>query len=140
VNDGKCVVVYPEGTLTRDPDLWPMVGKTGAARIALLTRCPVIPLAQWGPQEILPPYTKRPHVFPRKTMHVQAGPPVDLSDLYDKPVTGALLREATNRIMAAVTTQLEQIRGMPAPAERFDSRSHGLPQTGNPRRREGKGE
>jgi 1-acyl-sn-glycerol-3-phosphate acyltransferase len=140
VEAGKCVVVYPEGTLTRDPDLWPMVGKTGAARIALATRCPVIPVAQWGPQEILPPYTKRPHVFPRKTMHVQAGPPVDLSDLYDKPVTGALLREATNRIMAAVTTQLEQIRGMPAPAERFDSRSHGLPQTGNPRRREGKGE
>src|SRR5262245_45348105 len=100
VNDGKCVVVYPEGTLTRDPDLWPMVGKTGAARIALSTRCPVVPVAQWGPEAILAPYSKRPHLFPRKTMHVSAGPPVDLSDLYDKPVTGALLREATDRIMA----------------------------------------
>jgi 1-acyl-sn-glycerol-3-phosphate acyltransferase len=134
VNDGKAVGVYPEGTLTRDPDLWPMVGKTGAARIALATRCPVIPVAQWGPQAILEPYSKRPHLFPRKTMHVTAGPPVDLSDLYDKPVTGTLLREATDRIMAAITVQLEQIRGEQAPADRFDARKHGLPPTGNPHR------
>ena len=40
VESGECVVVYPEGTLTRDPDLWPMVGKSGAARIALETGLP----------------------------------------------------------------------------------------------------
>jgi 1-acyl-sn-glycerol-3-phosphate acyltransferase len=33
VRAGECVVVYPEGTLRRDPDLWPMTGKSGAARI-----------------------------------------------------------------------------------------------------------
>ena len=48
---GKCVAVSPEGTLTRDPDLWPMGGKTGAARIALETACPVIPVATWGAHE-----------------------------------------------------------------------------------------
>ena len=37
VRAGECVAIYPEGTLTRDPDLWPMVGKTGAARVALAT-------------------------------------------------------------------------------------------------------
>ena len=58
-----------------------MVGKTGAARVALETGAPVIPVAQWGPQEVLPPYSKRPHLFPRRTMHVRAGPPVDLSDV-----------------------------------------------------------
>lgn len=137
VEAGKCVGVYPEGTLTRDPDLWPMVGKTGAARIALATRCPVIPVAQWGPQEILEPYGKRPKVLPRKTMHVSAGPPVELSDLYDKPLTGALLREATDRIMAALTAELEKIREEQAPAERFDARKHGLPETGNFRRKQG---
>jgi 1-acyl-sn-glycerol-3-phosphate acyltransferase len=134
VEAGKCVGVYPEGTLTRDPDLWPMVGKTGAARIALATRCPVIPVAQWGPQELLAPYSRKVGLLPRKTMHVTAGPPVDLSDLYDKPVTAALLKEATARIMAALTAQLEQVRGEQAPAERFDSRVHGLPETGNYRR------
>ena len=43
VRKGECVVVYPEGTLTRDPAQWPMTGKSGAARIALETGCPVIP-------------------------------------------------------------------------------------------------
>ena len=139
VEAGKCVGVYPEGTLTRDPDVWPMVGKTGAARIALTTRCPVIPIAQWGPQEVLEPYGKRPHLLPRKTMRVTAGPPVDLSDLYGQPVTGVLLREATDRIMAAITAQLETIRGEKAPAERFDARKHGLPETGKFRREQGEG-
>jgi 1-acyl-sn-glycerol-3-phosphate acyltransferase len=139
VESGKCVGVYPEGTLTRDPDLWPMVGKTGAARIALATKCPVIPVAQWGPQEVLAPYSKRPRLWPRKTMHFRAGPPVELSDLYDQPVTGALLREATGRIMAAITAELETIRGERAPTERFDSRKHGLPDTGNPHRKQGEG-
>ena len=31
VRRGECVGVYPEGTITRDPDGWPMRGKTGAA-------------------------------------------------------------------------------------------------------------
>ena len=78
VERGECVAFYPEGTLTRDPDQWPMTGKTGAARVALLTKCPVIPVAQWGANELLPPYAKKPSLFPRKTHHVLAGPPVDL--------------------------------------------------------------
>lgn len=137
VEEGKCVGVYPEGTLTRDPELWPMVGKTGAARIALTTRCPVVPVAQWGPQDILEPYSKWPRLLPRKTMHVTAGPPVDLSDLWDRPQTGEVLREATTRIMAAITVELEKIRGEKAPPERFDSRKHGLPETGRFRRPDG---
>ena len=97
---GKCVAVYPEGTLTRDPDLWPMVGKTGAARIALATRCPVIPVAQWGPQEMLAPYGKRLQPAARaRRCRSPPGRRSTSSDLYDQPVTGALLREATDRIM-----------------------------------------
>ena len=75
VERGECVAFYPEGTLTRDPDLWPMTGKTGAARVALQTKCPVIPVAQWGANELLPPYAKKPDLLPRKTHHVLAGPP-----------------------------------------------------------------
>ena len=86
VRDGECVAFYPEATLTRDPDQWPMVGKTGAARVALETGAPVIPVAQWGPQELLAPYAKKPDLFPRKTMHVRAGPPVDLSDFAGRPI------------------------------------------------------
>ena len=94
-----------------------MVGKTGAARVALHTKCPVIPVAQWGANELLPPYAKKLNLLPRKTHHVLAGPPVDLSRFYDQEMTPELLKEATAVIMAAVTRQLEEIRGEKAPDE-----------------------
>ena len=126
---GECVAVFPEGTLTRDPDLWPMVGKTGVARLALTTRVPVIPAAQWGPQNLLGRYKKLFKPFPPKKVTIVAGPPVDLSDLYDRPMNSAILREATERVMAAITALLEEIRGEQAPAVRFDVRHPG---TGEP--------
>ncbi len=134
VHAGECVALYPEATLTRDPGLWPMTGKTGAARIALATGCPVIPIAQWGPQDLLAPYAKRPRPFPRKTIHVWAGPPVDLSAFAGSPATPTILRAATDSILDAITSILCRIRGEPAPAERWDPRLHGQPLTGDPRR------
>jgi 1-acyl-sn-glycerol-3-phosphate acyltransferase len=122
LEEGECVAVFPEGTLTRDPDLWPMTGKTGVARLALTTRAPVIPIAQWGPQDLLGQYKKLFKPFPPKKVTVVAGPPVDLSDLYDRPHDSAVLREATERVMAAITALLEDIRGEKAPAVRFDPR------------------
>ncbi len=134
VDAGECVAIYPEATLTRDPEGWPMVGKTGAARVALETGAPVVPIAQWGPQELLAPYAKKPHILPRKTMHVRAGAPVDLSAFAGRPIDGPLLREVTEQIMVAITDLLEEIRGEQAPAERFDLRSTELPRTGDPNR------
>jgi 1-acyl-sn-glycerol-3-phosphate acyltransferase len=122
VERGECVAFYPEGTLTRDPDGWPMIAKTGAARVALQTKCPVIPVAQWGANELLAPYAKKPNLLPRKTHHVLAGPPVDLSRFYDREMSPDLLKEATEVIMAAITAQLEEIRGEKAPKTPYDPR------------------
>ena len=135
VRDGECVGIYPEGTITRDPDGWPMRGKSGAARIALATGCPVIPIGQWGAQEILPAYTVRPHLIPRKTTHCKVGDPVDLADLRDREITPEILAEATDRIMAAITGLVEDLRGETAPAVRFDPRGSGVSEIGNPRRK-----
>jgi 1-acyl-sn-glycerol-3-phosphate acyltransferase len=139
VEQGECVAIYPESTLTRDPELWPMAGKTGAARVALLTGCPVIPIAQWGAQDLLAPYGKRPHLIPPRTCHTYAGPPVDLSTYQGRPLDVPTLREATDTIMSAITVLLEGIRGERAPGLRWDPRRHDLPRTGNPRRRPGGG-
>ena len=136
VREGKCVVVYPEGTLTRDPDLWPMAGKSGAARIALATGCPVVPVGQWGAHEILYPYAKRPDLFPRKRITMKVGDPVDLSDLLDRPVEVGTIQAATDRIMAAITALVEDVRGARAPAVRFDPRKAGLRPTGNPHKKD----
>lgn len=136
VENGKCIAIYPEGTLTRDPDVWPMLAKTGAAKIALTTRCPVVPIGQWGPQAMLEPYGRRLRLFPRRTMQVTAGPPVDLSDLYDRPLDKATLREATDRIMSAIVAIVEDLRGETAPVERFDARAAGMKATGNFRKKD----
>ena len=135
VRNGECVIVYPEGTLTRDPHLWPMTGKSGAARIALETGCPVVPVGQWGAQDLLPPYG-RPHFFPRKHVTMKVGDPVDLSDLLGQPHSAALVQQATERIMAALTDLVAEIRGETAPAERFDPRKAGVRQIGNPKKKE----
>ena len=132
VRAGECVVVYPEGTLTRDPDLWPMVGKSGAARIALETGCPVIPIGQWGAQRLLAPYAKKPDLFPRKTITMKVGDPIDLADLVAQEHTPEATARATERIMAAITELVEDLRGGTAPTERFDPRQRGVREIGNP--------
>lgn len=132
ISAGECVVVYPEGSLTRDPNMWPMRGKTGAARLALHAGCPVIPVAQWGPQDLLPPYSKVPRVSRRRRrIQIRFGPPVDLSDLRSETVTPAAIATGTQRIMQAITHELEQLRGERAPTERFDPKAHGLRATGD---------
>lgn len=135
IEAGECVGIFPEATLTRDPDLWPMRGKFGAARIALRTGCPVIPVGQWGIADVLAPYSKRLRPFPRSTVQITAGPPVDLDDLRDQPARPAVLADATGRIMEAITALVAGLRGEEPPAERFDPASAGLPVTGNPNRR-----
>lgn len=119
--DGDCVVIYPEATITVDPGVWPMVGKTGAARLALATGAPVVPVAQWGAQALLSPDGTRWSLFPRHTMRVQAGPPVPLEDLRDRALDADVLHTATERIMTAVTALLEDVRGEKAPVQRYDS-------------------
>ncbi|MEO3935803.1 lysophospholipid acyltransferase family protein [Dermatophilaceae bacterium Soc4.6] len=131
VRDGKCIVVFPEGTLTRDPQLWPMVGKSGAARIALETRCPLVPMAHWGSQDVIPHYGRGLHLLPRKTLRVTAGAPVDLSDLYGRAVDAATLREATERLMAAVADLVGGLRNETPPTRLWDPREHGQSDTGN---------
>jgi 1-acyl-sn-glycerol-3-phosphate acyltransferase len=114
-------VIYPEGTITRDPDLWPMRGKTGAARLAFTTGCPVVPIGQWGAQELMPGRKPSfPRLLPRKTLRVAAGDPIPLDDLHEKPMTVDILDEATARIMDAVTVLVAELRGATPPAQRYD--------------------
>lgn len=114
---GDCVVVYPEGTITRDPDLWPMSGKTGAVRLALMSGRPLVPMAQWGSHLVMGPYRKELRLWPRKTMRIRFGPPVDLSDL--GPMDGRTLTEGTDRLMDAITALVAKARGETPPAQRY---------------------
>jgi len=114
--EGAAVVFYPEGTATRDPDLWPMVAKTGAARLALMTGAPVIPVAHWGTQNVLPYGSKKPRIFPRQTVRTVAGKPVDLSAWAGKYTSAKALRAATDAIMGEVAALLAELREEEPPA------------------------
>lgn len=124
------VIVYPEGTLTRDPDLWPMRGKSGAVRLAFETGIPLIPVAHWGTQELMPRYGKRIHPFPRKTIHVAVGEPLDLSKYTSGPIDQKAITAATGDLMAAITQLLAGLRGEEPPAERWDPSKHQQSETG----------
>jgi len=129
--DGECLMFYPEGSCTRDPELWPMTGQTGVARMALKTGAKIVPVANWGAHELLP-YKKGDqsglrgslkkgfHPFPRKKMRVIAGPAVDLSKYEGKPLTKSVLHEATEDIMRAIADLLGELRGEAAPKELYD--------------------
>jgi 1-acyl-sn-glycerol-3-phosphate acyltransferase len=133
---GAAVVFYPEGTATHDPDLWPMAARTGAARLALSTGAPVIPVGHWGTYEILPYGTRKPRLFPRKTVRTKAGPPVDLSQWAGQQDSAQALRAATGAIMAQVTALVAQLRDQAPPAAPYDPRGgdsrDGEPRDGDP--------
>ena len=116
---GACVIFYPEATVTRDPDEWPMVAKTGVARLALSTGAPVVPVATWGAQQVLPYGSFRPHLVPRRTVHILAGPQVDLSAFAGQLLTSPTLHAATAVIMADITRLLGELRGAEPPAEPY---------------------
>ena len=126
----QVLVVYPEGTLTRDPAMWPMRGKTGAVRLALQYGIPIHPIAHWGTQDVMPRYSKKIHFFPPKTIRIRVGDAIDLSAFAGKPLDGATLGAATEVVMDAITHELEELRGEKAPATRWDPTERGQTETG----------
>lgn len=131
LDSGGAIIVYPEGTITRDPHMWPMRGRTGAARLALETGVPVVPMAHWGDQEILyrdPQGHRTFSAWPPKRVTGTIGAPLHPEDL----VPGGLARpghpspeelaHATEVLMAAVTRLTGELRGETPPSEPFDPR------------------
>ena len=116
---GRAVVIYPEGAVTRDPEEWPMAGHVGAARLALATGAPVLPVGQWGANFVLPSFHRRPpQLIPRVTCTVRCGELLDLSS-FGAADDRVAVRAATVAIMDAITTQVESVRGLPAPEGRW---------------------
>jgi 1-acyl-sn-glycerol-3-phosphate acyltransferase len=119
LGEGKVVVIYPEGTITRDPQVWPMHSRTGVARLALASDVPVVPMVHWGTRDVLDGYNRRFRPLPRKPVTVRCGEPVDLSAYRGRPLDAQLLREVTDLLMVRVRELLAEVRGEPAPTAFF---------------------
>jgi 1-acyl-sn-glycerol-3-phosphate acyltransferase len=116
LRQGGAVIIYPEGTTTREPDLWPMRGKTGAARLALVTGAPIVPIANWGAERVFDPRTHKLKLRPRTPVAVTAGKPIDLSAWQGEAPSRATLDQMTDHIMLAIRDLLTDIReGTPPP-------------------------
>jgi 1-acyl-sn-glycerol-3-phosphate acyltransferase len=112
LEQGEAVVIYPEGTITKDPEQWPMQARTGIARLVLLCPdVPVVPIGQWGAQQ----RGGSPLRVRRRTAEARVGEPLDLSRYRGKEPSAAILREITDEIMTAVREQVQTLRGEPAP-------------------------
>ncbi|HMQ39231.1 MAG TPA: lysophospholipid acyltransferase family protein [Micropruina sp.] len=121
---GECVVIYPEGTITADPDGWPMTGRPGAARLALQTGVPVVPIGQWGAHTVMPGRRATvPRLLPRATMQVLVGDPVDLADLSDASDSPTAAAEGSLRIMDAISELVGELREETPPTDRYDLRA-----------------
>ncbi len=116
LDEGRCLVIFPEGTFTSDPQGWPMRGRTGLARLVLAhPDTQVIPCAHWGNEALVDRAAKKVRwkKLGRKhtRVNVRFGTPLDFSRYLDQPVTHELLTDMTQFVMDAITAELAKVRG-----------------------------
>ncbi|GAA4936244.1 lysophospholipid acyltransferase family protein [Actinoplanes utahensis] len=94
---GDAFAIYPEGT--RSPDGRLYRGRTGVAWLALKSGAPVVPVAMFGTERVLPPGS----VIPRPArVRVVFGKPVQLAPIATDPDSARERRAATDAIMTAI--------------------------------------
>lgn len=128
---GQVVVVFPEGTLTRDPDQWPMRGKSGAIRLAVELGLPIIPCGQWGVQEVLGNYSKKFRPNPFHTVRVKIGKPMFFRELENKTPSAKELSDATDKVMREISGIVGELRGETPPKQLWDPTKVGQSEIGN---------
>jgi 1-acyl-sn-glycerol-3-phosphate acyltransferase len=107
MRDGAAVVIYPEGTTTRNPDFSPMKAKSGVARLAALTGAPVVPVGIWGAQVLfargkIGPFRRGGRVV------LRAGPPLHLGLVPGSPLDE--VNAARDRVMEAIVKLVDEAR------------------------------
>ena len=112
---GECIVIYPEGTVTREPDYWPMAARTGSRPAG-----PAVGRAGDPGRAVGRSSDPRPGPEARGCCHVVRSPswsgrPWTSGPTVRKGAPWTALQAATRRVMAAITGQLAQLRGEPAP-------------------------
>lgn len=107
--ENNVLVVFPEGTITRRDDYWPMSPRSGAARLALTTGAPVVPVASWGGQTIAPAYGRGKFRLVRTSpVQIRCGKPVVFNQ--NTTPTATEVSDVSQQIMSAIVTELAVLR------------------------------
>lgn len=129
---GEMLMVFPEGTYGRDPAQWPMRARLGAARIALDTGAPLVPIACWGSHLLWPQASPLPRGWPAHRVVMRIGEPIPVVRAEGETDRQAVVR-ATEQLMDEITAMLADIRGEEPPAVRHDPRQDAeRPEEGQP--------
>ncbi|MFM7081558.1 MAG: 1-acyl-sn-glycerol-3-phosphate acyltransferase, partial [Actinomycetota bacterium] len=115
---GEMVAIMPQGTIPRGRAFFDPVlqGRWGAARLALRTGAPVIPMGLWGTEKVWPRSSQVPmlwNVTSPPKVSITVGPEVALrrdgvvaGDPASFDAADALADENTKRMMSAITNLL----------------------------------
>lgn len=124
LEQGGLVLIYPEGTVTRQPEFWPMRPRPGVAKLALLDGVRVVPVVHWGTQQVYNSYAtdgrRKLRLFPRQDVRVVVGDDIDLSAHRGKDVDARTVRDVSLQIMGVITDMLAEVRGETPPATLYD--------------------
>jgi 1-acyl-sn-glycerol-3-phosphate acyltransferase len=97
LRDGGALGIFPEGTRSPDGRLYKF--RTGAARLALRSGAPVVPVGLVGTREVQPPGSRSWH---RAPVGVRFGTPLHFGDRAAQERSSRVLREVTETIRTAV--------------------------------------
>ena len=128
---GHVVTIFPEGTLTRDPELWPMRGRSGAVRLALENNVPIYYMGQWGTEKVLPQYNNRFRPGFWKPVRILVGGEVNLDKYRGRELSNKDVADATELVISKITEQVAKLRGETPPAKPWSPLEHGQSETGN---------
>lgn len=103
LKEGKIIAIHPEGTRSLTGKL--QKAKTGVARLALITKVPVLPIGLIGTFEILPKGKYIPK-FKKAVMNI--GKPMYFDKYYNKKINKRMLREVTTIIMKEIAKLCRQ--------------------------------
>ena len=130
LTSGRPLTVWPEGTVTRDPQKWPMSMKNGVGMIALESsrrlgrQVPLYCAVTWGAASI-----NHWWPWPRKNVVMCYDARLDYSDLLEAGESWGewppdeVANELTRRIRVRMTEIMAEIRGIEAPAGYWDYRT-----------------
>ena len=119
LDDGEFFGIYPEGTRARDGKLHR--GRTGAARLALRTGAPIIPVGMKGTREIQPPDAKVPKPF--KSCEIRFGRPIEVSRYLDRADDRLVSRQIIDEVMY----EIRELTGQEYIDEYASKKAEGIP-------------